>query len=512
MSVESIITDAAAAHFVRSPAEWEAAMNACKGDPAAVYSLVLDLYLDPELKAFAREPLIKQAAKLTGCSLAGLRDDIRRDIPSDDEARKDDLDYAREMLESFGDGNLVYAAGGFWAWRGDQGRWQLVERPEISQAVQHTLEGQTRITANVVESVTRVAINAIYKPGTRFNEPAPDRINVLNGTLERQGGAWVLRNPSREDYLTAQVPVAYDPDAKCPRFLQYLDEIFQADTDKVAKALVVLELIGYSLLQACPFPAFPMLVGGGANGKSVLLDVLLNLVGRDQAAAQPLARLGDRFVNGSLRGKLINLLPEMSVGEALKDGPLKAFTAGDLVSGEFKGQDGFEFKPFSTLWTATNTMPYTRDLSDGMARRTIVIPFNRRFNESERDPDLTGKLLTELPGIMAAALHALLGVYERGGFTRPASSQAALAEWFKDSDQVALFVEDVCLMGPNCGPTLHKELFDAFKEWCGSQNIKHSVTGKTFTTRLTKLGAVPTEGKIRLKQDRGVGFYSIELG
>lgn len=508
--LESMITSQAASHFIRTSAEWESALNDCNGDRDALYGLVLDFNLDPELKAYAREPLMKLAAKLLGCTVAGLKADIGKDLPSNDEGRKDDLDYAREVLESFGDGNLIHAPGGFWAWR-DRGLWQPIDLQEVRQAVQRVLEGQTRITANVVESVTRVATTACYKAGTKFDEPAADRINVQNGTLERQGGAWLLRESRREDYLTAQVPVPYEPDATCPRFMQYLDEVFEPDRDKADKVQVILELTGYSLLQACPFPVFPMLVGVGANGKSVLLDVLLNLVGNDQAAAQPLARLGDRFVNASLRGKLINLVPETSVGESLRDGPLKAFTAGDLVSGEFKGRDGFEFKPYATLWTATNTLPHTRDLSDGMARRTIVIPFNRKFSESERDASLPAKLSEELPGIMVAALQALLGVFERGGFTRPASSQAALAEWFKDSDQVAQFVEAECKMGPGYGPTLHQTLFEAFKVWCAAQNIKHSVTGKTFSARLVKLGAVSTEGKVRLAGARGVGFIGIDL-
>lgn len=510
MNIESIVSADASAHFVRSPADWEAVMNANKDDSAAIYSLVLDMVMDPVLRSFEREPLLKSAAKLMGCSLAGLKADIKKNIPSNNEAQKDDLTYAREMLNSFGDGNLIYASSAFWAWR-DRGLWQPVELHEVRQAVQRTLEGQTRISAGIVESVTRVATNDIYRPGTRFNEPCADRINVLNGTLQRHRATWVLRGHDREDYLTAQVPVPYDANATCPRFLDYLDEIFEPDADKVAKRRLILELIGYSLLQACPFPVFPMLVGSGANGKSVLLDVLLNLVGHDQAAAQPLARLGDRFVNGSLRGKLINLVPEMSVGEALKDGPLKAFTAGDLVSGEFKGRDSFEFKPYATLWTATNTLPHTRDLSEGMARRTIVIPFNRKFAESERDTNLTGKLLTELPGIMTEALQALLGVYERGGFTIPSSSQQALADWFMDSDQVARFVAEMCLVGPSYGPALHAPLFQAFLAWCTAQNIKHSVTGKTFSTRLANLGAVPTKGKITLNGTRAVGFYEIEL-
>jgi hypothetical protein len=77
---------------------------------------------------------------------------------------------------------------------------------------------------------------------------------------------------------------------------------------------------------------------------------------------------------------------------------------------------------------------------------------------------------------------------------------------------VAQFVEDACKIGPSYGPTFYRTLFEAFQNWCKSQNIKHSVTGKTFSARLVKLDAVPTEGKIRIGSVRAVGFYGIELG
>ena len=66
---------------------------------------------------------------------------------------------------------------------------------------------------------------------------------------------------------------------------QFLDEVFRGDDDNADKKKIILEGIGYSLLSSCEFEKFFLLIGPGANGKSVLMDTLAALVGRENVCA-----------------------------------------------------------------------------------------------------------------------------------------------------------------------------------------------------------------------------------
>ena len=52
----------------------------------------------------------------------------------------------------------------------------------------------------------------------------PYLLNVANGTVDFRTGE--LQPHRREDLITKLAPVEYDPNATCPRFLEFLDEIF----------------------------------------------------------------------------------------------------------------------------------------------------------------------------------------------------------------------------------------------------------------------------------------------
>jgi putative DNA primase/helicase len=56
-----------------------------------------------------------------------------------------------------------------------------------------------------------------------------------------------------------------------------------------------------------------------------------------------------------------------------------------------------------------------------MLRRLMVLPFDRRFTDADRDPDLfEGIWANELPGVLNQALAGYKRVVERGGkFKRP---------------------------------------------------------------------------------------------
>jgi len=113
---------------------------------------------------------------------------------------------------------------------------------------------------------------------------------------------------------------------------------------------------------------------------------------------------------------------ELKQGEVIADAELKAITSGEPATVEHKHRDPFVMRPFATCWFGTNHVPHTRDFSDALFRRAVVLQFNRTFAPHEQDPMLKTKLLAELPGILNLTLNA----YARalvGGFTHPVSSE-----------------------------------------------------------------------------------------
>ena len=177
-----------------------------------------------------------------------------------------------------------------------------------------------------------------------------------------------------------------------------------------------MELFGYSLLTTARYEKFVILIGSGANGKSVLLDLLINFVGPENAAAVQPSKFDSPFQRAYLSGKLVNAVSELAVGEEIKDDKMKAISSGELVTCEHKFKDPFDLKPFCTIWLATNHLPHTRDFSPALFRRALIITFNWVFQEHEQDKTLKEKLTAELPGILNLALTAIGGVFRRGIF------------------------------------------------------------------------------------------------
>src|SRR5260370_25135529 len=88
-------------------------------------------------------------------------------------------------------------------------------------------------------------------------------LNVLNGTIDLRTGK--LREHRRSDLLTKLAPVEYNPEAKCPTWLRFLDRIMEGN----AALIGYLQRVGgYSLTGDASEQALWFFYGSGANGKS----------------------------------------------------------------------------------------------------------------------------------------------------------------------------------------------------------------------------------------------------
>ncbi len=397
---------------------------------------------------------------------------------------QDDLDLAREVVKVIGADNVLAAQSFVWRWS-ETGVWRKCEGRTVRQWVQDTLSESEEVKKSLVDSVTDLFTTEVFKPAHQFDIGNADVVNCLNGEITLFGEDIVLTPHKRENYRTTQIPVEFDQNATAPRFTQFLEEVFPNDKEQQT---ALLEMMGYSLMAHCRYERFIILIGSGANGKSVLLRVLEALAGAESVAGVQPSQFGNKFQRAHLHNKLVNIVTEVEQGAVIDDAALKGIVSGEQATVEHKFKDPFQMTPFTTCWFGTNHMPHTRDFSDALFRRALILQFDQVFKPElgNCDPQLVPKLLAELSGILNMALMAYAKAVTNG-FTMPKRSQQAREDWRLEADQVAQFVEDDCITGDR-----HEikagVLYDHYKKWALDNGIHRTLSMKSFRDRLDRLG------------------------
>src|SRR5438045_9602662 len=104
-----------------------------------------------------------------------------------------------------------------------------------------TTWGKKSLSKPVLEHVTELAKPRMHV-GIEKLDQEKWHLNCKNGTVDLRTAK--LLPHDRRDWITVQAPVQYDPDAKCPRFLSFLEETTDGDRDLAAFIQMAL---GYSL-------------------------------------------------------------------------------------------------------------------------------------------------------------------------------------------------------------------------------------------------------------------------
>lgn len=452
------------------------------------------------LGSIHRDRLMNVIKSRTSLSLDTQKDALGESRGSE---KPDQRDLAIKIIQAVGSDNLLSSDSHLWLWE-SSGAWKPATDRRIKQLVQSGLQklGEP-VSSGRVSGIADVLQTETFKPEHSWNKE-PGIINLLNGELHWNGSLWDLTSHVREHYLTTQIPHNYDPNAQCPRFEIFLKEIFKGDPDSEEKASVLLEMIGYTLVSNTKFEHFVLLIGNGANGKSVVLDIIRLLIGTENVCAVQPSEFSNKFQRAHLHLKLANLVTEIAEGSVIADAELKAIVSGELTTVERKYQAPFEFKPFATCWFGSNHMPHTRDFSEAVFRRVIIIPFNNTFRPGvNADPDLKEKLAQELPGILNMALKAYGMVLQRGKFTVPASCLTARQEWKMEADQVVCFLADDCILEERWSTT-SADAYSAYLDWTREVGIYHRLGRKSFSNRLVQHGCTLDKGTAGTRMIRGL--------
>lgn len=311
----------------------------------------------------------------------------------------------------------------------------------------------------------------------------PWLLNARNGTIDLRTGQ--LREHDRQDLITKAVAVDYHPDAEAPIFRRFLERVVP---DPELRHFLR-RAAGYSLTGLTSEQILLILYGAGSNGKSTLVELLLELFGDygQQTPPETFLERRDTIPNdvAALRGARLVLAAEVSEGRRLNEALVKRMTGGDTMTARFMRSEFFQFQPQFTPWLATNHRPEIRGTDHAIWRRVKLVPFNETIPDEQQDHDLKDKLRHEMAGVLAWAVQGCLD-WQLDGLQEPEIVKAATAEYRGDMDILGGFLEDRCDLGDDHVEAA-SDLYKGYQEWLKTTGSE-GVPARTFGLKLGERG------------------------
>ena len=217
-------------------------------------------------------------------------------------------------------------------------------------------------------------------------------INFRNGMYDLEKDEYLTHTAGI--FTLNQMNCIYNPEAKNVYVDRLLDNV--SCKNKAIRTLLE-EMLGYILIGDCRFQKSFVLLGEGANGKSVFLDMIVNWLGSDNCSSLALEDLSDRFRPSQLVGKMVNIGDDSGADLLKNTAIFKKLVTGDPITLEFKHGQPFSYNNTAKMIFSANNLPPSSDKSNGFMRRMTIIPFNAKFlpGKDEYDPLISKKVCSE---------------------------------------------------------------------------------------------------------------------
>lgn len=378
-------------------------------------------------------------------------------------------------------------------WHSKKGDEEAVKHLESTQGVIYKRISRLRTDRgrNNCLKFARTNLDPLAIRGDEF-DLHPWLLPCANGVLDLRSGKF--RDGRPEEYLFLASPTEWKGlDEPCERWEKFLLEI---QDDKQEMVAYIQRLIGYAITGLNIEHVFPVLYGpGGRNGKSKLVEALNFTLGPMAGPIQSELLLDQRRTRTSqgpspdimaLKGLRIAFASETDEGQRFSSATVKWLTGGDQLVGRYPHDKyNIMYTPTHSLFLLTNRKPSAPGDDHAFWERMHLIPFRLSFvnrepvQEHERRADkyIGEKLKKEASGILAWLVRGCLA-YQKEGLNPPLEIMEATAEYRRNEDILADWLEDYCNVGPD-EKGQASILYDHFARWF-KQNVSRK---KDFSQR-----------------------------
>ena len=349
----------------------------------------------------------------------------------------------------------------------------------------------------------------------------PMVFNCLNGTLifERRKDpdeGTVLETRlvphDRSMHIAKCAPVAFDPTAACPKWMELLER-FQPDEDRRTFLQV---FAGYSLTGLTDEQKLVFNYGAGANAKSTFIEAISRLMGAYAGQLNPESVTGQGHRRGdqatpdlaTLGGKRLVRVSELPKGQSVKEDLIKGLTGGEPIMVRHLNKGFFDMVPIFKGWMSGNDMPYITGTDWGIWRRLLIVPWEVTISDKERRPmaEILAELDAERSGILNWLLEGL-AIWVNEGLRVPESVSSLTSNYKSEMDPIQNFI-DACIefvpppeeqedgQAVPVAEVTGAAMYKAYETWCRASGVK-IFSSTMFGRELPKKGIEKVNGRIR---------------
>lgn len=297
----------------------------------------------------------------------------------------------------------------------------------------------------------------------------PHTLSTPSGLVDLRTGQ--IRSERADEFHSKVAGASFDPSATSPVFSSVLEQILP-DPDNRA---YLQRWCGYCLTGLTSEQVILFIYGLGANGKSVLTNLLYRVVG-DYGKRTPMASLMQRRTDAAtndiaaLQGARLILASEGNPGQKLDTALVKSLTGGDPITARFLHKEHVTFDPAGKIMVASNHLPEIDANDPAIWRRLQFLPLDRVFRDDQQDRSLPEKLWAEREGVLAWAIQGAVQWYTMG-LAPPATVRDAVLAYRTELDTIGAFLDQRCVIDPAASAPAGL-LYNTFAEFARAAGVR----------------------------------------
>lgn len=377
------------------------------------------------------------------------------------------------------------------------GYYKPAENLVIFPEIQRILKDQ--VTKNAKTETLHKIADMTTHPRSIFDSAPITKIPLKNGVYDYKTK---LLTPHFPDYrFNFQFPIVHNENAKCTKTEAFFDQILSPE-----QKMILEEWLGFYFMRNYMFKKAMIFVGEGDTGKTTLLEVITNLLGKENLSSISLQKMSsDKFSAAHLYGKHGNLVDELSAKDISDTGAFKVATGGGSITGEYKFGNQFSFVNYSKFTFACNRIPDVTDTNDqAYFNRWMIIRFEKKIEK--KIPNFIATLTSEeeRSGLFNLAMKGLERLMEQGRFTYNNTADETKIEMMRSGSSIAMFASEMIVREDGYEIT-KDDMYEAYLDYCKENNLStqtKDMLGKSLPGYINYISdsLLTTSGK---KQTRG---------